>query len=195
MARPRVRNRILDAALQQFEDEGIAGIRTKKVAERAGVTEASVFNNFGDKAGLVGAMIDEVFPQQQALLDSIEKDVDDLASWLEEVVDRAINFFKLVLPFVTTAAVTQQPSPGLQRMTRFLKPRIALEEKLLELQQSGVCKTLENTTLAVRLIMGLATHTAMTELALGNTFSREVPEGKQLVAMLGMENGRITGKP
>ena len=41
MGRPRVRNRILDAARNLLEAEGLPGLTTRAVALHAGVTEAS----------------------------------------------------------------------------------------------------------------------------------------------------------
>jgi AcrR family transcriptional regulator len=47
------RRRIVDAALALFSTQGFAGTSVKEVAERASVSEQTVYNAFGDKVGLL----------------------------------------------------------------------------------------------------------------------------------------------
>jgi AcrR family transcriptional regulator len=54
-----IREAIVAAALELVEDEGLGGLTTKHVAERAGASEASVYYHFKDKVGLVQAVIQE----------------------------------------------------------------------------------------------------------------------------------------
>jgi AcrR family transcriptional regulator len=52
-----VREAIVTAALDLIADRGLARLTTREVAKRASVSEASVFYHFGDKIGLLQAVI------------------------------------------------------------------------------------------------------------------------------------------
>lgn len=51
------RTRILDATREIYAQKGFRGTTTREVAERAGVNEATLFRHFGNKVGLVEAML------------------------------------------------------------------------------------------------------------------------------------------
>jgi AcrR family transcriptional regulator len=51
------REAILAAALELVSTDGLSRLTTKEVARRAGVSEASVFYHYGDKVGLLQAVI------------------------------------------------------------------------------------------------------------------------------------------
>jgi TetR/AcrR family transcriptional regulator len=52
---------ILQAAVQEFAREGVAGARTDAIARFAGVNKALLYYYFKDKEGLYEAVLDEVF--------------------------------------------------------------------------------------------------------------------------------------
>jgi len=56
------RMRILDAALAEFVRSGVHGASIQAIAEGAGVSPMTVYNRFGDKEGLVAAIIRERGP-------------------------------------------------------------------------------------------------------------------------------------
>lgn len=51
--------RILAAARAVFEEEGFRGATTRKIAERAGVNEVTLFRHFASKEALIGAALAE----------------------------------------------------------------------------------------------------------------------------------------
>ena len=51
--------RILEAALELFAQEGFKATSTSKVAKRAGVSEGLIFRHFGNKEGLLDAIIQQ----------------------------------------------------------------------------------------------------------------------------------------
>jgi AcrR family transcriptional regulator len=55
------RSAILQAAVQEFSREGIAGARTDAIARAAHVNKALLYYYFKDKDGLYGAVLDQVF--------------------------------------------------------------------------------------------------------------------------------------
>jgi AcrR family transcriptional regulator len=54
----RTRELVAAAARSRFLEKGWSGTSVRSVAERAGVSEATVYNAYGSKAGLAGSLID-----------------------------------------------------------------------------------------------------------------------------------------
>jgi AcrR family transcriptional regulator len=54
----RNRERVLDAARRLFAERGVQAVTTADVARAAGVAKGTVFNRFGDRAGLARALVD-----------------------------------------------------------------------------------------------------------------------------------------
>lgn len=52
----RARERLLDAAAEEFGEKGFAGARVKRIAERAGLNQQLISYYFGGKAGLYEAL-------------------------------------------------------------------------------------------------------------------------------------------
>jgi AcrR family transcriptional regulator len=61
------RNRILDAATEEFADHGVAGARIERIATRAGRNKQLIYHHFGSKAELHAAVILRVLAQQPAV--------------------------------------------------------------------------------------------------------------------------------
>lgn len=57
--RKSTRTRLLDAALELFAAKGVTETTTKAVAERAGVNEVTLFRHFGNKHGLLLAVMED----------------------------------------------------------------------------------------------------------------------------------------
>jgi AcrR family transcriptional regulator len=64
----RNRQRILAAARRLFDQHGVAKVRVEDVARKAGVGKATVFRHFGDRSGLIVALLDD---QDRELQDRI----------------------------------------------------------------------------------------------------------------------------
>lgn len=67
-ARPAPRQRLLDAALRLFAQQGYARTSTREIAEAAGVNIAAISYYFGDKAGLYRAAFFEPLCGREAPL-------------------------------------------------------------------------------------------------------------------------------
>ena len=50
---PALREQLLVVALDTLDRDGVAGLTTRRVAERAATSTPAVYELFGDKAGLV----------------------------------------------------------------------------------------------------------------------------------------------
>ena len=170
MARPRVRDRILTAAHQLLRDNGAAGLTTRAVAEQAGVTEASVYNNFGDKGGMLHALICEVLPEYNLFLERLAQPADmNQVTWLADVFVAARAYFQMVLPLAgSQLAISTRRKPSQQAPRReFYFGKQALIDRLDELQRQGLLADSLDTGSLALLLMGSAMHTALTMLVHG----------------------------
>jgi AcrR family transcriptional regulator len=65
----RNRAKVLSAARRLFEERGVANVTIDEIARAAGVGKGTVFHRFGDRAGLVMALVDgEERALQEAIL-------------------------------------------------------------------------------------------------------------------------------
>jgi TetR/AcrR family transcriptional regulator len=62
----QTRARILDAAVRQFSESGLAGARTEQIAEEAGVNKALLYYYFKSKEDLYAAALETVFESVRA---------------------------------------------------------------------------------------------------------------------------------
>src|SRR5208282_415834 len=74
----RSRERIFDAALQEFSARGFAGARTSAIARRAAINEQMIFHCFGSKEGLYREVLHREMARISTLLES--RDGADFAS-------------------------------------------------------------------------------------------------------------------
>ncbi|HWL60468.1 MAG TPA: TetR/AcrR family transcriptional regulator [Microbacteriaceae bacterium] len=61
------RDRILDVALDEFAEKGVAGARVNDIAKNAGVNIRMIYHYFGSKQGLFHAVTDEVFRRRSRI--------------------------------------------------------------------------------------------------------------------------------
>ncbi|MDQ2759848.1 MAG: TetR/AcrR family transcriptional regulator [Actinomycetota bacterium] len=61
------REAILDATLELLRERGVASVTSREVAQRAGVSDASVYYHYTDKAGLLRAVFESGLQPLQAL--------------------------------------------------------------------------------------------------------------------------------
>jgi AcrR family transcriptional regulator len=64
----RNRERILAAARRLFDEHGVGNVTIEQIAREAGVGKGTVFHRFGDRAGLVMALVDD---EERALQDRL----------------------------------------------------------------------------------------------------------------------------
>lgn len=70
---PSPRERILRAALDLVADSGGSPVSTRQITERAGVTAPTLYHHFGDKDGLMGAVVARGFEEFMGREGSIER--------------------------------------------------------------------------------------------------------------------------
>ena len=109
----RTRRALLEAALREFADKGLAGARTSEIAERAGVNKQLISYYFGGKQGLYDAIVEQWLAQ--------EREMADPDTPLDELVCRYL-------------AVTRQ-QPDLQRL--FLREHLEGDQGAVEPDLDG----------------------------------------------------------
>jgi AcrR family transcriptional regulator len=70
------RRRILEAAQELFAEDGFAAVSLARVAERAGVSQATVYLYFQGKSAIVGAMADELVATPDISVELVEREAD-----------------------------------------------------------------------------------------------------------------------
>lgn len=76
---PELRDRLLEAAVATLNDEGVARLTTRRVAERAATSVPAVYELFDDKAGLVRAIFFEGFRRLGESLSAVPVTDDPVA--------------------------------------------------------------------------------------------------------------------
>lgn len=103
--RPRsgVREALISAAQQVLTTSGVARLTTKEVATRAGVAESSIFYHFGDRTGLLQAVVQHhLRPLKDMLTDTpgVEPESGDLRDDLLRLLAVLEDFFRSALPVI-----------------------------------------------------------------------------------------------
>jgi AcrR family transcriptional regulator len=96
------REAIVEAALAVLREEGIANLTSREVAARAGVSDASVYYHFGDRAGLLQAVFAQGMKPLKFMAGLDLKELEPSAV-LTAALGALELFFDDVLPIVHAA--------------------------------------------------------------------------------------------
>src|SRR5581483_2548681 len=135
------REAILDAALKEFAQEGVAGARTDAIARAAGVNKALLYYYYGDKETLYGAVLDTVFSGLSsavtAALDSHKEPSENILAWAGAHFDYLAN--TPVAPRLVQRELMRagrSGSPHMRRLAeRYMRPVFV---KLVETLKAGM---------------------------------------------------------
>ena len=97
------REAILDATLAVLREQGIANLTSRAVAARAGVSDASVYYHFGDRAGLLQAVFEHGMKPLKFMAGLDPERPMDPESVIREAAARLERFFGDVLPVLHAA--------------------------------------------------------------------------------------------
>jgi TetR/AcrR family transcriptional regulator len=84
----RTRQRIVDAALQEFGAKGFAGARVADIAERAGVNQQLISYYFGGKQGLYDELLARWYQLEAALAEPSRPFADVVLGYLRAIHDQ-----------------------------------------------------------------------------------------------------------
>jgi AcrR family transcriptional regulator len=96
------REAIVEAALEVLRDEGIANLTSREVAARAGVSDASVYYHFGDRAGLLQAVFEQGMKPLKFMAGLNLKELEP-AAVIKAAMASLEQFFGDVLPIMLAA--------------------------------------------------------------------------------------------
>jgi AcrR family transcriptional regulator len=86
-----LRRQILEAALATADEQGLAGVTMRAVAQRVGVSAMALYPHVASKEALLDGMVDVLLAELLPLLDSLPADAD----WWTRIVTLARGFRKL----------------------------------------------------------------------------------------------------
>jgi AcrR family transcriptional regulator len=167
MSRPVTitKDQILDAAREVFLERGFSA-STVEIAQRAGVSEGSLFNRFATKEALFLAAIGvSAEPPWFSTIERLSGRGDPKENLVDLYVE-IIEHFRLILPMITMRWASRVPQPGdFQNMDEL--PPIKIQRKLteffareIELGRVRQC----DPQLAAAAYLGAIHHLAMVEM-------------------------------
>jgi AcrR family transcriptional regulator len=91
------RDAILEAAIVEFIERGLAGVRMEHVAKRAGYNKALVYRWFKDKETLFHQALTRRFSQRAGLLDKAPDSLAGLLVWWSGQTLKDPDFIRMIL--------------------------------------------------------------------------------------------------
>lgn len=129
--RGEARRAILDAAGEIVAAEGVDGLSMRRLAARCGYALPTIYNHFGDKPGLLEALLDQVFAELVGVLHdapSSPDPVDDLRDLLRAFVEFGLGNPSHYQLLVTAIRDGSEPPAAVQARERFEAPILRLLE-------------------------------------------------------------------
>jgi AcrR family transcriptional regulator len=87
------REKVIQAAAACVAEEGFASANTNRIVERAGVTWGVLQHHFGDKSGLLDAVLERGMNELEAGFDALVIEGDDVNERVVQVVDAGWKIF------------------------------------------------------------------------------------------------------
>ena len=122
------------AAVQLLETDGVEGMTTRSVCEAAGVTAPTLYHHFGDKGGLIHAVVTAGVNEFMAMKRALRVTADPVAdlrrgweSWIDFGLERP-RLFRLMI-----SAVRSDPTLGQAAYTH-------MEEAVERLEASNMLR-------------------------------------------------------
>ncbi|GIN21896.1 MAG TPA: TetR/AcrR family transcriptional regulator [Bacillus bacterium] len=120
--------RILDAAIQLISEKGYAAATTRSIAELAGVNEVTVFRHYGNKQGILKAIIDK-YSYGPVLQETIQFDITyelerDLLHFSSKYFQSMLPIKDLVLIAFKEVGTFPEIDEEIANIPRFLKEQL-----------------------------------------------------------------------
>lgn len=142
------RRRILDAALEEFAEHGLAGGRVDRIAERASVNKAMIYYHFNSKENLYRETIADVY---RRALSEIKDRASTQSSFEDLLRDASRIYFKVAgshaaLPRILLRELAEPESEILTMISSIIRESGAPQKLLERFQQKmldGTIRTLD----------------------------------------------------
>ncbi len=124
---PEVRHRLIEAASSLFADRGYRGASVRQIAQAADVTPAMVGYYFGDKLGLLEAVLDSVFEHLLEGIQHLATDSPDDASVFERFIELYLGALSAEpwIPHFLVREVLSENTPVRERFVERFASRAA----------------------------------------------------------------------
>ncbi|MGH0035143.1 MAG: TetR/AcrR family transcriptional regulator [Myxococcota bacterium] len=132
--REQARRTILDATEAILVEDGFESLSIRRLASRCGYTAPSIYHHFGDKTGLVAALLDERFQRLYEELRRVERG-DDPAADLRATALAFVDFATRHPNHYALLASTELEEDAEPESAR--RARALLEVPLMTLESSG----------------------------------------------------------
>ena len=157
--RAETRGQLLAAARKLFAERGFAETGTPDIVAAAGVTRGALYHHFGDKKGLLQAVIREIDAEMTARLHKVSAAapnrwqgfVDECVAYIEMALEPEIQRIMFRDGPAVLGDISQWPSTN--------GCIAALSESLDQLRKDGAISEIDTETTA-RLINGASAHAA-----------------------------------
>jgi AcrR family transcriptional regulator len=149
---------ILDTALQLFGEQGYDGTPTSQIAKQAGVSEGLIFRHFGNKSGLLTAIMEAGMAHIAATMESYSRPATDPREAILQHIERSLTtiqeqekFWRLATKVRFQASVQAIAGAQFEEVNRFVVGQLTdnfqrlgaetpkQEALLLFAQIDGVC--------------------------------------------------------
>ncbi|MDE7540944.1 TetR/AcrR family transcriptional regulator [Gluconobacter sphaericus] len=90
----QTRQNILEVALKEFSEYGLAGARVDRIAKGTRTTKGMIYYHFGDKDGLYKAVLEEIYPKLRNLEEKLDKSDLNPIEELEKIIDFTFDYHK-----------------------------------------------------------------------------------------------------
>ncbi|MBD8525253.1 TetR/AcrR family transcriptional regulator [Pseudomarimonas arenosa] len=179
------RTSLLDAGLRCVVEHGAAAVTVKQVALDAGVTPASLHYHFGDKQGLLQALVDQrLVPALSTLRAALSGDDNQPAAQIRAFVDAVFVMVEQHpwLPRLWLREVLSEGGALREVMLSRVAPSIprALAERFASAQAAGRLNTALDPRLLVVSLIGLTLFPLAAEPLWGQIFSPAAPDRARL---------------
>lgn len=127
------RNTILTTALTLFSDRGYDGVGIREICEIASITKPTLYHYFGNKSGLLKAILEHYFEILICEIDTATSYTGDLTGSLRKVVETYFNFFQnnpLFYGMQLGMIVAPPQSEAAQAVAPYYKKQYQLIEEL-----------------------------------------------------------------
>lgn len=157
---PSKKEKILQSAFELFASQGFAATSTSRIAKKAGVSEGLIFRHFGNKEGLLEAILKEGEEKSKLLFADIVFETDP-----KEVIRKTINLSKKVTSNKTDAAFWKLQYKIKWEIERYGEHKMeAMEHALKEaFTKLGYREPLRETQILLLLLDGMATRIFLQE--------------------------------
>lgn len=175
---PEVRQRLVVAASALFAARGYRGTSVRQIAQTADVTPAMVAYYFGDKLGLLEAVLDSVFEHLLEGIQELATHADEDGSLIERFIELYLGALSAEawIPHFLVREVLSENTPVRERfIERFASRAASVVPRFLEQQiEAGELRRDLDPTLTVLSLLGMCVFPLIAQPVIGPLLGYEL---------------------